>query len=128
VWQRRSTAHRKPLPQGKVLQSASAGSWQTCPVLVFTQLCPSGQSADVWQASWHLPMVHIKGWLQSLLSTHVAPNLSFSESPLQPAVSHDESAIRPRMRDADIAILQFRFQYPGFRAMEKYHEMPIFCD
>jgi len=49
-----------------LLQSASAGNWHTGRVVVVTQLCPVGQSAAVWQASWHLPMVHTKEPVQSL--------------------------------------------------------------
>jgi hypothetical protein len=74
------------------------------------QLCPGWQSADVWQATWHLPQVHTRPWLQSLLRTHVPPtSIFFAE--LQPTKSQAETTIKERMRDqdADISILQFCF-------------------
>ncbi len=33
---------------------------------VFTQLCPVGQSADVWQASWQIPLMHACSPVQSV--------------------------------------------------------------
>jgi hypothetical protein len=74
------------------------------------QLCPAGQSVEVWQASWHLPAVHTSGELQSLLRMQVPPTSIFF-GPLQPTMRNDETMIDPRMRcpDADISILQFCF-------------------
>jgi hypothetical protein len=77
---------------------------------VFTQLWSVGQSAEVWQASWHLPMVHTSGELQSLLRMHVPPTSIFFV-PLQPAASQAKATVKPRMRDADISILQFCFAH-----------------
>jgi hypothetical protein len=94
-------------------QLVSAGNWQMTESAVFTQLCPVGQSAEVWQASWHLPAVHTKEPVQSLFSTQVPPtSIFFAE--LQPAASDAETTIKPRMRDTDISSLQF-----GFRLREK---------
>ena len=70
------------------------------------QLWPTGQSADVWQASWHLPHVHARGWLQSLLRTHAPPtSIFFAE--LHPAAKQAETTIKLKMRnhDTDISIL-----------------------
>jgi hypothetical protein len=87
-------------------QLVSAGNWQMTESAVFTQLCPVGQSAEVWQASWHLPAVHTKESLQSLLSTHAPPtSIFFGE--LQPTASNAETIIKPRTRDTDISSLQF---------------------
>jgi hypothetical protein len=84
------------------------------------QLCPAGQSAVVLQAAWHLPQVHTRDWLQSLLSTHAPPTSIFFAS-LQPTKSHNEVIIKPgtRNRDADISILQFRHREKW--APESYH-------
>ena len=57
------------------------------------------------QATWHLPQVHTKPWLQSLLRMQVPPASIFF-APLQPTNSQDETIIKPRMRDTDIPILQ----------------------
>jgi hypothetical protein len=35
-------------------------------LLVFTQLCPVGQSADTWQASWQIPLIHVCSLVQSV--------------------------------------------------------------
>jgi hypothetical protein len=64
------------------------------------QLCPAAQSADVWQATWHLPMLHTRDALQSLLSMHVPPTAIFV-SPLQPTTSPDKTIVKPRMRNLD---------------------------
>jgi hypothetical protein len=66
------------------------------------QLCPVGQSAEVWQIAWHLPQVHTKEPLQSLFRTHAPPTSIFFAA--QPTGSHVETIIRPKMRilDADI--------------------------
>jgi hypothetical protein len=94
-------------------QLVSAGNWQMTESLVFTQLCPAGQSADVWHSSWHLPAVHTKEPLQSLFSTQVPPtSIFFAE--LQPAASDAETTIKPRTRDTDISSLQF-----GLRPRER---------
>jgi hypothetical protein len=81
---------------------------------------PAEQSADVWQASWHFPMVHTRGWVQSLFMMQVPPaSILFSE--LQPAASQTEAAIKPRMRnhDTDISILQLCFAIREKRAPRK---------
>jgi hypothetical protein len=90
-------------------QLVSAGNWQMVVSLVFTQLCPVGQSAEVWQASWHLPMVHTNVPLQSLLRMHVPPT-SILLGELQPIASDAEIIIKPRTRDTDISSLQFGFR------------------
>jgi hypothetical protein len=74
------------------------------------QLCPGGQSADARQATWHLPQVHTRDWLQSLLRMHEPPTSIFFAW-VQPAASQAEASIKPRMRnhDADISILQLCF-------------------
>ena len=86
------------------------------------QVSPAGQSADVWQAAWHLPQVHTRPWLQSLLRTHVPPTSIFIGE-LQPAASDVETTIKPRTRchDADISIIQVCFGCRRSWAPRRYH-------
>jgi hypothetical protein len=118
-----SGAHARPLSHGDVPeQGTSAGNWQMTESLVFTQLCPAGQSADVWQTSWHLPAVQTRVPVQSLLRTQVPPTSIFFAELLQLTTSQDETTIKPGMRnDADISILQVCFQRPEEPTGREYH-------
>jgi hypothetical protein len=107
-----SGAHERPLSHADVPeQGTSAGNWQMTESLVLTQLCPAGQSNDVWQTWWHLPAVQIRMPVQSLLRMQVPPTpcIFFAEL-LQPTASHEETIIKPKTRHADISILRVCFR------------------
>jgi hypothetical protein len=61
-------------------------------------------------------MVHTKDPLQSLLRMHVPPTSIFF-APLHPAARQAETTTKPRMRDADISILQFCFAHRKNQAL-----------
>ncbi len=90
------------------------------------QLCPSGQSAEVWQASWHLPAVHTSGELQSLLRVQVPPTSIFFAS-LQPTMRQAETTTKPRIRsdDADISFLLVGLRHREKRAVRNYHKAAV---
>jgi hypothetical protein len=114
--------HKNPSLQDCVVeQSASVGNWQTVVLSTFTHW-PAEQSADVWQASWHLPTVHTRGWMQSLFMMQLPPT-SILLAELQPAASEAETTIKPRMRnhDTDISLLQLCVADRKDRAPRKYH-------
>jgi hypothetical protein len=91
------------------------GNWQMDTLLmlliVFTQFSPAGQSSGSWQAWWHLPIVHVRNSLQSLVSVHDPPTSMVGELS-QPTASHDAAMVKPRMRSHDADILNLQFSSP----------------
>jgi hypothetical protein len=122
--QRKSAAQMSSGPQRTLAtHSASAVSWHTPMSPTLVHISPTGQSTVARHPSWHLLMVHTKGWLQSLLRRHVAPISIFFKS-LHPTARQADVTTKPRTRNRetdDILNLQVCLQRRKIPMRREYH-------
>jgi hypothetical protein len=122
--QRRSVAQISSGPQETLAgHSASAGNWHTPLPSTLVHISPAGQSTVARHSSWHLLIVHTKGWVQSVLMMQVPPTSIFFKS-LHPTARQADVTTMPRTRNREtdyISDLQVCLQCRKIPMRRDYH-------